>query len=62
VEKTVRIFRTHEEADQADAREDMRMTPQQRIQMVIDLRDHLYPDAAQQRLARVYRIVKLEQS
>jgi hypothetical protein len=62
MERVVRIFRNTGEADEADAREDARMTPDQRIQIVLELRDRFYPDAAQQGLARVYRITKLEQS
>jgi hypothetical protein len=38
------------------------MLPSERIQAVIELRNRLYPDAAQQRLARVCRITQLEQS
>jgi hypothetical protein len=62
VEKVVRIFDSAAEADQADALFDAGLTPDERVDMVIDLRDRLHPDAAQQRLARVSRIVKLEQS
>lgn len=62
MEKSVRLFRTPRAADEADAREDARMLPADRIQVVIELRNRLYPDAAQQRLARVCRITKLEQS
>jgi len=60
--KVVRIFKSHAEADEADALADAQLTPAQRIQRVIELRDRLYPDAAQQGLARVCRIIKLEQS
>jgi hypothetical protein len=62
MEKVVRIFQSAPAADEADAREDARMLPEQRIQMVIELRDRLYPDAAQQGLKRVCRITQLEQS
>jgi hypothetical protein len=62
MEKSVRIFRTPQAAGEADAREDARMLPPDRIQVVIELRNRLYPDAAQQKLARVCRITKLEQS
>jgi hypothetical protein len=62
VEKTVRIFRSFQEADEADAREDAAMTPQERLRIVIDLRDRRHPDATQQGLARVYRVVELERS
>ena len=62
MEKVVRIFRSFEEADAADAEEDMRRTPQERLQIMMDLRDRYYPDAPQQGLARVFRIAKLERS
>ena len=45
--------------DEADALYDTQLTPEERIQIVIDLRDLRHPDA-QQRLARVCRIVELE--
>lgn len=62
VEKKVRIFSSFEEADDADARDYMAMSPEQRIQIVIELRDRLHPDAAKQGLARVCRVIKREQS
>ncbi|MBV8206693.1 MAG: hypothetical protein JO041_07860 [Acidobacteria bacterium] len=62
VKKEVRIYRSFQEAEEAEAQSDMTMTPEERVKMVIDLRDRRHPDAAQQRLARVCRIVKLERS
>ena len=62
MEKVVQIFHSAQAADEADAREDACMAPEERIQIVIELRNRLYPDAAQQRLARVCRITQLEQS
>jgi hypothetical protein len=62
MEKVVQIFHSAQAADEADVREDARMLPSERIQIVIELRNRLYPDAAQQRLARVCRITQLEQS
>lgn len=62
MEKKVRIFSSFEEADEADARDYMAMTPEQRIQIVIELRDRRHPDAAKQGLARVCRVIKREQS
>jgi hypothetical protein len=38
------------------------LTPEERLRIAIELRDLRHPDAAQQGLARVYRIVKLERS
>ena len=62
MEKVVRIFHSHAEADEADALWDAQLTPEERIRMAIELRDRRHPDAAQQGLARVCRVVKLEQS
>ena len=60
MEKVVRIFRSFEEADAADVDQDREMTPEQRIDTVLRLRSWTYPDATEQRLARVYRITQLE--
>ena len=62
MEKKVRIFSSLREADEADARDYMAMTPEERIQIVIQLRDLRHPDAAKQGLARVCRVIKREQS
>jgi hypothetical protein len=62
VEKTVRVFASFEDADEADARQDTAMSAEERLNILIELRDRSHPDAAEQRLARVYRVVELEQS
>jgi hypothetical protein len=62
MEKVVRVFNSFAEADEADALFDAQLSPEERIQIVIDLRDLRHPDAAQQGLARVCRITELEQS
>jgi len=62
VEKTVRIFSSFKEADEAEAREHKAMSPDERIRLLIELRDRRHPDAAKQGLARVCRIIKREQS
>jgi hypothetical protein len=62
VEKKVRIFASFKEADEADARDDASMSAQQRLNLLIRLRDERHPDAAEQRLARVSRVVELERS
>ena len=60
MEKTVRIFTNFREAEAADIAEDVRMTPEQRISIVLDLQKRIYPDAAQQGFARVCRITQLQ--
>lgn len=62
MEKVIRIFRSMEEADAADAEEDRRSTPEQRIDSLLELQKRIYPDASEQRFARVYRITELKQS
>ncbi|HVZ17840.1 MAG TPA: hypothetical protein VG897_12025 [Terriglobales bacterium] len=60
--KQVRVYYSHEEADLADAARDKALTPEERINVTIELRNQRHPDAAHQRLARVYRVTKLERS
>lgn len=62
MEKSVQVFSSFQEHDLANARADMRLTPAERIQIVIELRDRQHPDAAKQGLARICRIIKLQQS
>ena len=62
VEKTARVFASFEDADESDARHDAAMSPEERLNTLIELRDRLHPDAAEQRLARVSRVVELERS
>jgi len=58
----VRVFASFEDADEADARQDAAMSSEERLNILIELRDRRHPDAAEQRLARVYRVVELERS
>ena len=62
VEKVVRIFDSAAEADEADALSDAELSPDERVAIVIELRERCHPDASQQGLARVSRIVELERS
>ena len=62
VEKKVRVFSSFQEADEADVRAHASMSAKERLQLVIDLRDRRHPDAANQGLARVCRIIKRERS
>jgi hypothetical protein len=62
VEKRARVFASFEDADEADAREEAAMSSQERLNILIELRDRRHPDAAQQRLARVSRVVELDRS
>jgi hypothetical protein len=62
MEKVVRVFDSFAAADEADALFDAQLSPEERIQIAIDLRDLRHPNAAQQGLARVCRVVELERS
>ena len=62
MDKVVRVFHSFEDADAADAHEDAAMSPQDRLQILIDLRTLRHPDAAEQGLTRVARVVELERS
>ena len=62
VEKRVRVFKSFQDADDADARADAAMSCQERLNLLMELRDSRHPDAAEQRMARVCRVVKLERS
>jgi hypothetical protein len=62
VEKTARVFANFEDADEADARYDAAMSSEERLSILIELRDRRHPDASEQRLARVSRVIELERS
>jgi hypothetical protein len=59
MENTVRVFKSFHEADAADVEEDLRMTPEERVAIVLELRERVYPDAAKQGFARVCRVTEL---
>jgi len=62
MEKIARTFASFAEADAADVEEDLRITPEQRIAILLELQERMYPDAAEQGFARVYRVTELERS
>jgi hypothetical protein len=55
VEKVIRVFQSLKEADEADARTDANLSPKQRLDILLELRNRRDPDAAKQGLARVCR-------
>jgi uncharacterized protein YdeI (YjbR/CyaY-like superfamily) len=61
VEKTVRIFHSFAEADQAEAQYYRSLTPEQRLEILFDLVQSQMPDETEQRLERVYRVIKLQE-
>ena len=60
VEMTIRVFTSFAEADEEDAKADLRMTPEERIAMVLELQSRVYPDASKQGFARIYRATELK--
>ena len=62
MEKTARVFANFADADEADARDDAALSSAERLKILIELRDRRHPDAAEQRMARVCRVVALERS
>ncbi len=62
MKKTARVFANFEDADEADSRYDAAMTSEERLSILTELRDRRHPDAAEQRLARVSRVVEIERS
>jgi hypothetical protein len=63
MERTVAKFTSHEAAEQADRDYYRSLTPQQRIEILLELIEQARPhnDASSERLERVYRIVKFSQ-
>ena len=63
MDKVVRVFDSHQAADDADDEYFRRLTPQKRLDIFLEVlwrgRNH---DEAAERLERVYRIVKLSRS
>ena len=62
VERTIRVFPSIKDAEAADAAHDAALTPEQRLAILIELRDRHHPDATEQRLERVCQVVELERS
>jgi hypothetical protein len=64
MEHVVAKFANHEEAERADREYYLRLTPQQRIDILLELiaRHHEGDDEASKGFARIYRVTKLEQS
>ncbi len=60
MELAIRVFDSFEAAEAAEVEEDKAMSPERRIEIVLELQARLNPDGNQQRLARVYRVVERE--
>ena len=62
MEKVVRIFGSFEEADEADRRAREAMTPEERVEVFLAIQQRGLPNGVDERLARVCRVLTLEQS
>jgi len=60
MEKTFRAFKTHEEAEQADREYMQSLTPEQRLDILLQLASQAYDDPPQ-RLQRVFKLVKWDE-
>lgn len=60
MEKVVRVFQNFETADMADVRERQSMTPEQRVEVFLGLKQRTFRTAADEKLARVCRVLTLE--
>lgn len=63
MDRTVAKYASHEEADKATREYYRSLTPQQRVDILLELIEQARPqnDASNERLERVYRIVKFSQ-
>ena len=61
MEKIARQFRSHRESDEADRAYNRSLTPQQRLEILLDLIAQAQGHETQPGFARVYRIVKLHE-
>jgi hypothetical protein len=59
VEKTFRKFKSHADSQRADAEYYRSLSPQQRIEILLELIARGTPDETEPRFARVYRVTKL---
>jgi hypothetical protein len=62
MERTIRVFDSFEEADAADAAYYASLTPAERLEILFALVELRHPNAASEGLARICRVVELEQS
>jgi len=62
MQRVARIFRSFDESEQANKRYYLSLSPEQRMEILMDLINRGRHDEAEQRFERVYRIVKLQQS
>lgn len=60
MKRTIRVFKSFAEAENADKEYYRSLTPAQRIEMLLILRDqyHPYPNDVTEGFKRVYRVIK----
>ena len=62
MEKIVRRFKSHRDSQQPDLEYYLSLTPQERLDILLELIARGTPDEAEQGFARVYRVTKLHGS
>jgi len=62
MQKVARVFSSFAESEKADLAYYRSLRPDQRMEILFELIARAQPDETEQRLERVYRIVKLAQS
>jgi hypothetical protein len=62
MERTLRVFRSFEESDKADREYYKSLSPQQRLDLLLELIQQRQGDEAAKGFERVCRIVKLHES
>ncbi len=62
MDKVARIFHSFAESDAADQQYYQSLSPEQRLEILLELISQGQDHESEQRLERVYRIVKLQES
>ena len=62
MEKTLRVFRSHQESEKADKEYYRSLTPQQRLDILLEIIAQGQGDETAKGFERVYRVVKLHES
>lgn len=62
MEKVVRIFESFKDADEANILERRSLTPEERVEIFLEIQQRGFRNGVDERLARVCRVLTLEQS
>jgi hypothetical protein len=59
MQQTVRVFHSFADSEKAEREYYASLSPEQRLDILLDLIARLHPHETEQRLERVYRVIKL---